>query len=56
MVDEGPEEDRRREGAERARELDPALGGFAHIRAYGADGLVADDAARRRFFGEDLAS
>jgi 2-polyprenyl-6-methoxyphenol hydroxylase-like FAD-dependent oxidoreductase len=54
MVDEGPEADRRREGTARARELDPALGGFARLRAYGADGLVADDAARRHFFGEDL--
>jgi hypothetical protein len=43
------------EGAERARERDPALGGFAHIRTYGAEGLVADEAARRHFFGEDLA-
>jgi 2-polyprenyl-6-methoxyphenol hydroxylase-like FAD-dependent oxidoreductase len=56
MVDEGPEADRRREGTARARELDPDLAGFAHLRAYGADGLVVDDAARRHFFGEDLAS
>jgi 2-polyprenyl-6-methoxyphenol hydroxylase-like FAD-dependent oxidoreductase len=56
MVDEGPEADRRRERAERAREYDPDLGGFAHLRAYGADGLVADDAARRHFFGEDFAT
>ncbi len=55
MVDTGPEADRRREGAARARERDPALGGFAHIRSYGAEGLVADEAARRHFFGEDLA-
>jgi 2-polyprenyl-6-methoxyphenol hydroxylase-like FAD-dependent oxidoreductase len=49
MIDRGPEADRRRERAARAWELDPT------IRAYGAGGLVADDAARRHFFGEDLA-
>ena len=55
MVDTGLEADRRREGAALALERDPALGGFAHIRTYGADGLVEDEAARRHFFGEDLA-
>ena len=51
---EGPEADRLREGNKRAEEADPALGGFAQIDARGPDGLVADDAARRMFFGEDL--
>jgi 2-polyprenyl-6-methoxyphenol hydroxylase-like FAD-dependent oxidoreductase len=47
--------DRLREGHQRAREQDPALGGFALIEARGPDGLVADEAARRHYFGEDLA-
>jgi 2-polyprenyl-6-methoxyphenol hydroxylase-like FAD-dependent oxidoreductase len=55
MVDRGREADRRRERVARAREVDPTIGGFDRIRAYGADGLVADEAARRHFFGEDLA-
>jgi 2-polyprenyl-6-methoxyphenol hydroxylase-like FAD-dependent oxidoreductase len=50
----GPESDRIRERVARARELDPTAGGFAGIHAFGPDGLVADDAARRHFFGEDL--
>ena len=44
-----------REGHERAREHDPTLGGFAFIEVSGPYGLVADEAARRHFFGEDLA-
>jgi hypothetical protein len=55
VIDQGPEADRRRERTARARELDPTIGGFSRLRAYGADGLVADEAARRHFFGEDLA-
>ncbi len=34
---------------------DPSLGGFAYLEGRGPDGLVADDAARRMWFGEDLA-
>jgi hypothetical protein len=48
----GPEADRRRELNAAAREADPTLGGFATLEACGPDGLVADDAARRRYFGE----
>ena len=55
VVDQGPEADRRRERTARAWELDPTRGGFSRLRAYGADGLVADEAARRHFFGENLA-
>lgn len=43
------------EGNERARQADPTLGGFAAIETDGPDGLVADDAARRHFFGQDLS-
>jgi 2-polyprenyl-6-methoxyphenol hydroxylase-like FAD-dependent oxidoreductase len=50
----GPQADARRARAERARELDPDLGGFGDIIARGPDNLVADEAARRHFFGEDL--
>ncbi|HEU0113291.1 MAG TPA: hypothetical protein VFQ80_01370, partial [Thermomicrobiales bacterium] len=39
---------------ERAREADPTAGGFAGAYACEPDGLTADDAARRDFFGEDL--
>jgi 2-polyprenyl-6-methoxyphenol hydroxylase-like FAD-dependent oxidoreductase len=51
----GAEADRRREGHERAAARDPTLGGFALVEARGPDGLVADDEARRHFFGEVLA-
>ncbi len=41
-------------GHERAKANDPALGGFGLIESRGPDGLVADEAARRHYFGEDL--
>ncbi|CAN5846573.1 FAD-dependent monooxygenase [soil metagenome] len=50
----GKEADQRRERHLRARENDPTLGGFALLESRGPDGLVANEAARRRFFGEDL--
>lgn len=50
----GDEADRRRERRNRAKELDPTLGGYKLIELQGPDGLVADEAARRHFFGEDL--
>jgi 2-polyprenyl-6-methoxyphenol hydroxylase-like FAD-dependent oxidoreductase len=50
----GPAADARREQVAQAREIDPTAGGFAAIYALGPDGLVADDAARRHFLGEDL--
>jgi menaquinone-9 beta-reductase len=53
---ETSEEARRlHEGHERARQHDPTLGGFAMLEKCGPDGLVADEAARRHYFGEDLA-
>lgn len=55
VAEEGPEADRRRERHALAREHDPTLGGFALIEPLGPDGLVPDEAARRHFFGEDLA-
>ncbi len=55
MCEEGEEADRRRERHMRAKELDPTLGGFALIEERGPDGLVADEAARRHYFGEDLS-
>jgi len=54
-AEEGPEGARRRESAPVAREADPALGGFATLEACGPDGLIADEAARRVFFGEPAA-
>jgi 2-polyprenyl-6-methoxyphenol hydroxylase-like FAD-dependent oxidoreductase len=53
-TEEGPEIDRLRERVARAREIDPAAGGFALIFARGPEGLKADETARRHFFGEDL--
>ncbi len=55
ITEEGAAADARRERVARAREADPSAGGFGLIFARGPDGLVADDAARRHFFGEDLA-
>jgi 2-polyprenyl-6-methoxyphenol hydroxylase-like FAD-dependent oxidoreductase len=52
----GPDADARRARAARASARDPDRGGFGRDRllAYGPDGLVADDAARRHFLGEDV--
>lgn len=43
-----------REGHHRAVEADPSLGGWRMLSARGPDALVADETARRHFFGEDL--
>ena len=51
----GEAADRGRDGHRRATQEDPSLGGFAYIEHLGPDGLVADEAARRRWFGEHLA-
>jgi 2-polyprenyl-6-methoxyphenol hydroxylase-like FAD-dependent oxidoreductase len=51
-MDQGDEADRLREGNARAKELDPTLGGYELLEARGPDGLVADEAARRMYFGE----
>ena len=53
-TDQGPAADARRERVARARQVDPTAGGFAAIHGIGPDNLVADEAARRHFFGEDL--
>ena len=45
---------RLREGHERALQADPELGGFSRIERIGPCGLVADEAARAHYFGEDL--
>lgn len=45
---------RLREGNDRARQADPELGGFARLERTGPGALVADEAARAHFFGEDL--
>lgn len=52
----GPEIDQLRQRIERAREADPTAGGFAGIFATGPATLVADEKARRHFFGDDLES
>jgi 2-polyprenyl-6-methoxyphenol hydroxylase-like FAD-dependent oxidoreductase len=53
-TEEGPEIDRIKQRVGKAREIDPSAGGFALIFARGPEGLVADEAARRHFFGEDF--
>jgi 2-polyprenyl-6-methoxyphenol hydroxylase-like FAD-dependent oxidoreductase len=42
------------EGHERARASDPPPGGFDALELTSPSGLVADEAARRHYFGEDL--
>jgi 2-polyprenyl-6-methoxyphenol hydroxylase-like FAD-dependent oxidoreductase len=54
FTDVGPKADARRDRARRARQCDPSLGGFGLILAHGPDGLVADEAARRLYLGEDF--
>jgi 2-polyprenyl-6-methoxyphenol hydroxylase-like FAD-dependent oxidoreductase len=54
FFDTSAEAESLREGHTRAREHDPTLGGFVAIETCGPYGLVADEEARRRFFGEDL--
>jgi 2-polyprenyl-6-methoxyphenol hydroxylase-like FAD-dependent oxidoreductase len=54
-IDTGPNADALRARVARAREQDPTAGGFAMIFSRGPEGLIADEAARRHFFGEDLA-
>ena len=53
-MDNGDKADRLREGNARAKEFDPTLGGFELLEARGPDGLVANEAARRHYFGEDM--
>jgi 2-polyprenyl-6-methoxyphenol hydroxylase-like FAD-dependent oxidoreductase len=48
----GEAADRAREGHKRAEQDDPTLGGFELLEARGPDGLVADEAARRMYFGD----
>jgi 2-polyprenyl-6-methoxyphenol hydroxylase-like FAD-dependent oxidoreductase len=52
--EDGSELAGRHEQYNRARELDPTLGGFAFMYTRGPIGLVADAAAKAHFFGEDL--
>ena len=54
FAEEGAEADRRRAGHTRAREHDPALGGFGLIEAQGPDGLVADDSGTSPVFWRRL--
>jgi 2-polyprenyl-6-methoxyphenol hydroxylase-like FAD-dependent oxidoreductase len=51
-VEEGAEADARRARFRAAREADPESGGFNMITALGPRDLIADDAARIRFFGD----
>ncbi len=55
FFDTSEEAARLREGHQRAIQHDPTLGGFRSIEVNGPTGLVADNAARRKYFGEDLA-
>jgi 2-polyprenyl-6-methoxyphenol hydroxylase-like FAD-dependent oxidoreductase len=53
-MDFDAEADQLRAGNARAKEQDPTLGGFELLEARGPDGLVADEAARRLYFGQGL--
>jgi menaquinone-9 beta-reductase len=53
-TDTGTTADDLRAQVQRAREIDPAAGGFAGIFATGPDGLTIDGGARARFYGEHL--
>jgi 2-polyprenyl-6-methoxyphenol hydroxylase-like FAD-dependent oxidoreductase len=55
FFDTSAEAPRLREGHERACQHDPTLGGFSSIEVSGPARLVADEAARHRYFGEDLS-
>jgi 2-polyprenyl-6-methoxyphenol hydroxylase-like FAD-dependent oxidoreductase len=52
LAGQDPETQRMREAHDRASAADPTLGGFGTIEVTGPDGLVADEAARRIYFGE----
>ena len=52
-LEEGQTADDRRARFRAAREDDPDAGGFNVITAQGPRDLVADEAARARFFGEN---
>jgi 2-polyprenyl-6-methoxyphenol hydroxylase-like FAD-dependent oxidoreductase len=54
MTDIGPEADEVRVRVAAARKKDPTAGGFAAIFLTGPDPLIADEAARKHFLGEDL--
>jgi 2-polyprenyl-6-methoxyphenol hydroxylase-like FAD-dependent oxidoreductase len=54
FFDTSEEAARLREGHQRALQHDPTLSGFSSIEANGPAGLLADEAARRHYFGEDL--
>jgi 2-polyprenyl-6-methoxyphenol hydroxylase-like FAD-dependent oxidoreductase len=54
VVGVGTEADVARAKAERARELDPLLGGYSLIHSAGPDGLPVTEAARGHYLGEGL--
>lgn len=51
-LEEGSEAEARRERVARARATDPWAGRVPNLVARGPDGVIADEAARRRFFAE----
>jgi hypothetical protein len=50
FFDPSAEAARLRDGHQRARQHDPAVGGFSSLEVNGPAGLVADEAARRFFW------
>jgi hypothetical protein len=54
FFDASDEAARKMEGHLQAREHDPTVGGLARIEITGPEVLTTDEAARRRWFGEDL--
>lgn len=53
-LEEGTDADERRARFRTARETDPDAGGFNTITTLGPRNLIADDAARARFFGDSV--
>ena len=53
-LEEGPDADERRTRFRSARETDPDAGGFNTITMLGPRNLIADDAARARFFSDSV--
>ena len=51
-METGEAAEARREGYRRSGSIDPTRGGFTFMYTRGPMGLVADEAARRRFFDE----
>jgi len=53
-IEQGPEADARREHVRKARQIDPSMRELLGLPHRGPDGVVLDEDARRRYFGEHI--